>query len=160
MCMAVPLPEAIGEQSEMSRLKTLYANANASYGQDYGNCYFPANSACRAYCPTKKEGTLDKFKEHNWWLPSYGEMLRFVYYIRQYIEGGDNVALNPFKKAIESGVMKTIKTSSSYMSSSEPLNNANRYYYRFTINSSQNAFTGIATTGKSNSNTIRPVCQF
>ena len=156
----LPLPNAIGEQSEMSRLKTLYASANASYGQYYGDCYFPATSACRAYCPTKKEGTLDKFKEHNWWLPSYGEMLRLVYYLRQYIEGNENPILNPLKKAIDSGVMKSVKTSSSYLTSSEPYNNASRYYYRFTVNSSQNAFTGIATTGKNNNNIVRPICQF
>ena len=156
----LPLPEAIGEQSEMSRLKTLYASANASYGQYYGDCYYPANSACRAYFPTKKEGTLDKFKEHNWWLPSYGEMLRFAYYIRQYIEGNENPTLNPFKKAIESGVMKSVRNAASYLTASEPYNNAVRYFYRFAINSTANAFTGIATTGKNNNNTVRPVCQF
>ena len=45
--------------------------------------YYPVASYCYAYQPSVRQGVIlsDKFKSHNWWLPSIAEMYRILVYI-------------------------------------------------------------------------------
>jgi hypothetical protein len=49
--------------------------------------YYPAASVAFAYQP-KASGLIDKFKAHNWFLPSSGELLRICYYAYQSYKDG------------------------------------------------------------------------
>ena len=90
-------------------------NNNSNYRQ----YYYPPASYCYAYEPSvNKEGfsLADKFKKHNWWLPSCAELARLYWYSsKKYVEGVDNAI---FAKARTAGVF-AIFSSSNYWSSSE-----------------------------------------
>lgn len=50
------------------------------YNHDGARCSPESASVCYAYEPNV-EGLLDKFKAHNWYLPSFAEGARMMYYI-------------------------------------------------------------------------------
>lgn len=56
--------------------------AGSTYG-DINMFYYSAASFCYVFQPNVKDGIIlaDKFKSHNWWLPSVGEMYRILVYI-------------------------------------------------------------------------------
>ena len=64
--------------------------------------YWSAASACYAYEPKiqKDDNLLEKFKLHNWWLPTEAQIARIIWYI-QY---GDLYKENIFSDAILKGV--------------------------------------------------------
>ena len=53
-----------------------------TYYTKYRQLYYPAASVCYAYEPEVKAGEvlIDKFKAHNWFLPTCGQLLRMYYY--------------------------------------------------------------------------------
>ena len=87
-----------------------------------------------AYRPTTREDLLDKFKEHNWWIPSLGELIRFAYLYQEYYNpsNSDDVdnPLNVFKDAIEK---KIITIYSNLSSSVEPSANYTNAQLLFTM---------------------------
>lgn len=84
-------PYADAYTSELASLRTLGSKADTleiggripSIANTAGShLYYPAASCCFAYEPNAA-GLLDKFKVHNWFLPSSGELLRMCYYAYQ-----------------------------------------------------------------------------
>ena len=53
-----------------------------TYYVKYRQLYYPAASVCYAYEPEVNAGEVlnDKFKAHNWFLPTCGQLLRMYYY--------------------------------------------------------------------------------
>lgn len=105
-------------QTEIENLRECIESINDSMGETkYQQYYYPAASYCYAYEPSKLldgEKLLDRFKAHNWYLPSSGELARLYWY---YNRGRDDDK-NIFKKALASGKMTNF-TSSYRWSSSE-----------------------------------------
>ena len=87
-------------------------NDNLTKYQQY---YWPAASFCYAYEPDVKPGEElhKRFKAHNWYLPSSGELVRQYWYYRQ----GRDSNLNIFASAINSGVMEDYTASARWSSS-------------------------------------------
>ena len=83
------VPVANANQTERDVLTNLIADIVAKKGNNYRQFYYPAASYCYAYQPTYAlqpgEVLADKFKAHNWWLPTLGE-LGMVYW--QQVIGG------------------------------------------------------------------------
>ncbi len=83
------VPVANANQTEREVLANLIADIVAKKGNKYRQFYYPAASYCYAYQPTYQlqpgEVLADKFKAHNWWLPTLGE-LGMVYW--QQVKGG------------------------------------------------------------------------
>lgn len=83
------VPVANANQTEREVLTNLIADIVAKKGNNYRQFYYPAASYCYAYQPTYQlqpgEVLADKFKAHNWWLPTLGE-LGMVYW--QQVKGG------------------------------------------------------------------------
>ena len=95
-------------------IEKIIANMSASKYQQY---YYPAASYCYAYEPKvllDGEELADRFKAHNWYLPSSGELARLYWYYQR----GKDDDLNIFKAALASGKMTNF-TSSYRWSSSE-----------------------------------------
>ena len=83
------IPVANANQTETEVLTTLIADIVSKKGNNYRQFYYPAASYCYAYQPTYAlqpgEVLADKFKSHNWWLATLGE-LGMVYW--QQVKGG------------------------------------------------------------------------
>ncbi len=84
-----PVPTKTSNKSEMERfveiLQNFYderrtAGDNDSTAKAWARLFFESASVCYAYEPNV-EGLLDKFKAHNWYLPSFAEGARMMYYI-------------------------------------------------------------------------------
>ena len=160
----LPIPEPIGELSESSVLTSYMSEAVSLFGTNYDSLYYPAASRCYAYVPTTKEGTLDKFKAHNWWMPSYGELMRIAYYYRQYKTASTNTEDNPlniFRGAILAGVFSDFGSAVAYGSSAEPTgSNASQQIYRATVNNSAGNWGGAGATSKTSTTRILAICEF
>lgn len=76
---------ATNSQTELGWLEArLEATASASAVYGHINMfYYSAASFCYAYQPKVTDGIIlaDKFKSHNWWLPSVAEMHRILVYV-------------------------------------------------------------------------------
>jgi hypothetical protein len=83
------VPVANANQTETEVLTMLIADIVSKKGNNYREFYYPAASFCYAYQPTYAlqpgEVLADKFRAHNWWLPTLGE-LGMVYW--QQVKGG------------------------------------------------------------------------
>lgn len=119
----LPLPEANGSTTEQSSLtdlinKVIQDNGNLSKYQQY---YYPAVSKCYAYQPSVKSGEVlaDKFKVHNWYLPSIGELCRLYWHSKQgaAYEADDKIGAI-FQRAIDEGIFSDF-SASNFWSSSE-----------------------------------------
>jgi hypothetical protein len=71
-----------------------------------------------AYCPTTKEGLKDEYKEHNWWMPSMGELARIAYYHHEsmFFAGSEYDIFTP---AINNKVMARYSNNAHYLTSNE-----------------------------------------
>ena len=108
----LPIPVASEDETEMACLTRLMnelmqahtGQSNAGYYREY---YFPAASFCYAYQPNVKtpEGLAEKFKAHNWWLPSSGELSRIIWYNLHGYDSSVGDKNSIFAKAYELGVM-------------------------------------------------------
>lgn len=117
-------PSADGTKTEMKALGTLIdqlrnwaANKdglNDPYPEKWQQLAYPFASACYAYQPTQdlEEGEVlaDKFKAHNWFAPTEGQVARICWYAKyaDKVDGSD-----PFKVAREKGLLRILTTSSS-----------------------------------------------
>ncbi|WP_349952841.1 Lcl domain-containing protein, partial [Bacteroides faecis] len=118
----LPIPEATDLYTEQAML-TQYINniiANNENLSKYQQFYYPAASKCYAYQPTVKAGEelANKFKYHNWYLPSVGELMRMYWHARQGVNYDDDKIGAIFQKAIDAGILNDF-SNSWYWSSSE-----------------------------------------
>lgn len=130
-------------ESLASLMGTLRSYMSSHYSEPntakWSQLYFPAASAAYAYQPTMsgEYELADKFKSHNWFLPTVGLLARLCWYYRQ----GTTSNANIFKKAIADNLFTNF-TSSSYWSSSE-----SNSYNAWSVN-----FPGFISTGNSKYN--------
>lgn len=117
------LPSASGSTTEMKALGTLIDQLrswasqsnglNDPYPQKWQQLAYPFVSACYAYQPTQelKDGEVlaDKFKAHNWFAPTEGQLARVCWYAKY----GDKAGLDAFKVAREKGLLGKLTTFSS-----------------------------------------------
>ena len=132
--------------------------------------YYQAASTAFAYQPNAS-GLLDKFKAHNWFLPSSGELLRMCYYAYQSYKDGAATATptnssydgsngdpaNAFYTAIKDGKLKMANlhgtTPVTLWSSTETSGEKNA----ITVTSNNG---NCSQTSKSAGATVRPICRF
>lgn len=119
-----PLPTASGTTTEMKALGTLIdqlrswasqsEGLNDPYPKKWQQLAYPFVSACYAYQPTQTlmagEVLADKFKAHNWFAPTEGQLARICWYAK-FGEKGD---FDVFKVAREKGLLGKLTTTSSY----------------------------------------------
>lgn len=97
--------------TEYDALHTYLINTYTYFATDSGHqnmidMYYPCASFCYGYTPYLQTSGMpvlaDKFKEHNWFLPSAGELMRLGYYMNAYVHTNDkNENLNIFKPIFE-----------------------------------------------------------
>lgn len=118
-----PLPSASGSTTEMKALGTLIDQLhtwasqenglNDPYPKKWQQLAYPFVSACYAYQPTQTlldgEVLADKFKAHNWFAPTEGQLARICWYAKF----GDKAGLDAFKVARDKGLLGKLTTSSS-----------------------------------------------
>lgn len=159
----LPLPTASGSTTEMKALGTLIDQLcnwasqsnglNDPYPKKWQQLAYPFVSACYAYQPTKTllDGELlaDKFKAHNWFAPTEGQLARICWYAKFGEKGGFDV----FKVARDKGLLgKLTTTSSTYWSVTE-YNSHYAWYVHF-----GSSYTYLS--GKDNSYVGRAVAAF
>ena len=176
-------PQADAYSTEIESLRSLgqkadklpIANRDPKFatGTFGSHLYFLAASVCFAYKPSGA-GILDKFKEHNWFLPSSGELLRMCYYAYQSYKDGFAQATpvnsiydsstpypaNAFYQAIKDGKLKmanfysgNVASGSLMWSSTEQSSEK----YAVAINSNNGSWEDAS---KSRSAAVRPICRF
>lgn len=125
-----PVPQAIYDANgvrivkETSNLVECIDTIGAEKGDNYKLFYYPLPSYCYAYEPTVRDGeTLnDKFRAHNWWMPSGGEMARIYWYkSKGYTVGTENAI---FADAKTRGVLPLSQTGFQWTSSEAGANTA------------------------------------
>ena len=132
--ISYPIPSAQYQngkvnQSEIENVRECIEKIIANMGANkYQQYYYPAASYCYAYEPSKLldgEKLSSRFKAHNWYLPSSGELARLYWY---YNRGKDDDK-NIFKAALSSGKMTNFTSSHRWSSSEYSSNNA--WYVNF-----------------------------
>lgn len=118
----LPIPAATDLYTEQALL-TQYINdiiANNENLSKFQQFYYPAASRCYAYQPTVKsdEELAEKFKAHNWYLPSIGELVRMYWHSKKGPDYDDDKIGAIFQQAINDGVFSDF-TASYFWSSSE-----------------------------------------
>lgn len=80
------VPKASENMSEYGHLEQCLKRIVAENGGNgnYKQFYYPPASCCYAYQPTvRSDESLDgRFRAHNWWLPSSGELFRICWHLR------------------------------------------------------------------------------
>ena len=151
----LPIPEATDLYTEQSMLTQYIADviANNENLSKYQQFYYPAASKCYAYQPTVKAGEelANKFKSHNWYIPSVGELMRMYWHARQGVNYDDDKIGAIFQKAIDAGILKDF-SNSWYWSSSE-----NSQYHSWGVYFSNGNFIN---GGKNSSIMVRAVAAF
>ena len=108
--LETPVETQTPKRTEFQRVSDLITDVINNPGKgngksSYQQYYFPPASYCYAYEPSvNKEGfsLADKFKKHNWWLPSCAELARlYWYHSKGYTNGVDNAI---FAKARTAGL--------------------------------------------------------
>ena len=102
------IPQASGNTSELQDLLNAmaevrrYAKENMSEANfaKWSQFFYPGPSACYAYQPSVKPGEelADKFKAHNWFAPTNGQLGRLYWYSKL-----APAEQNIFRKAIDAG---------------------------------------------------------
>ena len=85
------IPRDVGNRKEFAVVGSLYSALNtlkdsSGTAQRYGHLLFQAASMCYAYEPSAI-GLANKFKAHNWYLPSAGEMCRIYWHMTSACDG-------------------------------------------------------------------------
>lgn len=85
------IPRDVGNRKEFAVVGSLYSALNtlkdsSGTAQRYGHLLFQAASMCYAYEPSAI-GLANKFKAHNWYLPSAGEMCRIYWHMKSACDG-------------------------------------------------------------------------
>jgi hypothetical protein len=166
--MNIPLYPIVetGEKSELDVLAQKitdlrnWAKSNdglgdTQYGNKWSQLYYPAASACYAYEPkVTKTGEIlaDKFRRHNWFLPTSGILGRLLWYMYR-LENGKEVVRedSPFSDAIKSGKINILYNGDQY--SVTEMSDVNARDIR-TYNMTE------SLTQKRYALTVTPVCAF
>ena len=175
------LENLLGSDGDFMKAEAVSLNG---YSSNTSNYLYPAASVAYAYEPGG-EGTIpnlnDKFKKHNWFLPSSGEAVRIAYYVRQYYFGDSENSdyknpdgSYPFDLAINDKIFKTAGwytmqngslSASPILTSSEYGDNAKKYVVidpsGVSPKDDNSQGTGMCRgNDKSTYSTIRPICMF
>ena len=152
----LPIPAATETITEKESLDICLDAVALSMGAAYKALYYPAASYCYAYEPDVKN-LADKFKVHNWWAASYGELIRAYFYYNQTKDPDKaNNPFNVYEKGIELGLFDGWINTYEF-TSSEQASNASYgpigYYSKYDhIQSS--------SKNKNTNGHIRPICKF
>lgn len=145
----LPIPKASDAQTEdecLTRYMENVASLHPDAPESYKCFYWPAVSRCYAFEPivSSTEVLADKFRVHNWYLPSSGEMVRMYWYTQGFASSyGSEDTGDIFAKAKTAGYAPA--TGGPTWASSTP------YYY--TNNSLGHAWTIIYSQKEAYSNT-------
>ena len=155
------IPAKTDSLPESVILTSLLNTAASSNGgnETYKQLYFPMASYCYAYLPTTNKNLKDEFKEHNWWLPTFGELARLGYYVQEYYNPNTS-ELNIFKDAIDNGIMTPFETGSRpYMTINESWTEA-MYLAIVLYGSEYGTFSAPTSSKSATSRPARPICAF
>ena len=97
------------------------------------------------------EELADKFKYHNWYLPSVGELMRMYWHARQGVNYDDDKIGAIFQKAIDAGILNDFSNSWCWSSSEYS------QYGSWDVNFSNG---GFGSSIKSYSTMVRAVAAF
>lgn len=130
----LPVPLATDVMTEMDHLNYLIQEVVSAEGHKnaYRQFYYPAASLCYAFQPSVKEGEVlnDKFKSHNWWLPSSGELARLYWHAQRGPSYPDDARIGPiFKRGIEDQVFDDFSASNRCSSSAYYTHNVWYVYF-------------------------------
>ena len=133
------IPRDVGNRKEFAVVGSLFSKLNtlkdsSGTAQRYGHLLFQAASMCYAYEPSAV-GLVNKFKAHNWYLPSAGEMCRIYWHMKSACDGNA-----PF-----SGIADCAALHSDYMWTSGEYDNSYAWYF----NGSSGVLSYISYTGYS-----------
>ena len=124
------VPAATQDKTELQVLDSLLDAIVVEGGAPkYKQFYYPMASRVYAWQPTllrPNEVLADKFKSHNWFLPSEGELARIAWYYMNGVAGGEH---GIFKNAIADGIMKDF--GASWFGSSSEFNSAYEWIVNF-----------------------------
>ena len=142
----IPTANPEFNMTEKDVLDRILNGMDLSYGGDMKfTYYYPAASYCYAYTPTADPNLDDRFKEHNWFLPAIGDVVRIMYH-QDKTEGEDAI----FNKAFNDGKMDRL---GSTWSSTE-YNQRSASYCPISGRVPEYGYM------KANSNAVRPICKF
>ena len=106
--------------SETSVLNNALNIITEERGSAWKAIYYPTFSYAYAFRPTSRTDLLDRFKEHKWWLPTLGDMLRIGYYWQVYYgASGLDSSLNIFKPAVDKGLLVVPNSNTYYNCTTE-----------------------------------------
>ena len=149
-----PVPQETATMSELECLKKYIQDLVLANASNYSQYYYPQASYCFAHTLS-----VDKTEVglHKWYLPSSGEVTRFIWYIQQGTSFGNKNAI--FSQGVQDGVFKSITWNEEISSSSEIIVNgkANNYY---SASSSLVNNSNTHNPSKSSINSVRPVISF
>lgn len=137
--------------------------------------YYPMVSYCYAYQPVNSdssliEGLADKFKPHNWWLPSFGEALRMNFYyafyvlpvLREKYSEETQALLNIFEPFYNNNVINLDSFSRNLATSSIPYGTDAIGVHTVSLTSGSVAinYSRYGRLSSPSSITVRPICEF
>ena len=91
-----------------------------------------------AYIPTTKEDLKEEFKEHNWWLPTMGELARIGYYFHEYVFNAGS-EMDIFTPVVENKIINGYTINSHYLTINE-IGDGNQVHILALAADSQNRF--------------------
>lgn len=146
-----PVPQKTATMSELECLKKYIQDIVLANNSSYSQYYFPQASYCFAYTlfVDKTEVGL-----HKWYLPSSGELIRFIWYSQQGTSFANKNAI--FSQGVQDDVFKPVNVAHQISSSSEVSNGLT--YCSASVNIVN--LINIHNTNKSAINVVRPVISF
>ena len=148
-----PVPQETATMSELECLKKYIQDIVLANNSSYSQYYFPQASYCFAYTLS-----VDKTEVglHKWYLPSSGEIIRFIWYSKQGTSFDNKNAI--FSQGVQDAVFKPVNRTELISSSSEVYNFADKNCYCASMDNVNSS--NVHSISKSRINTIRPVISF
>ena len=149
------LASLMGELSTFMGLPVEEGGFGETNKAKWRQLYYPAASAAYAYQPTVPSTVqlADRFKAHNWFLPTVGLLKRFAWYWKQGTTG-ETSNKNIFKKALGGGLFVNFASASAFFWSSSEFSSS----YSWTVYFASSGYS--YGTGKSYSYAGRAVAAF
>lgn len=124
-----PVPQETATMSELECLKKYIQDIVLANNSSYSQYYFPQASYCFAYTLS-----VDKTEVglHKWYLPSSGELARFIWYTQKGTSFANKNAI--FSQGVQDAVFKPVDANRYISSSSEIENNRFIQYYAASAN--------------------------
>lgn len=146
-----PVPHETATMSELECLKKYIQDIVLANNSSYSQYYFPQASYCFAYTLS-----VDKTEVglHKWYLPSSGELTRFIWYAQQGTSFANKNAI--FSQGVQDDVFKPVDTSRYISSSSECFDGLKYYCASVGIVNSTNTRNEF----KRSISVVRPVISF